>query len=68
MDIPLKKWVVALETPIGFAELIVPTFLGAEAAGRRAVVVAAQMRWGDLDEVDVLAVREATESDLREEL
>lgn len=53
---PVQTWTVVLDTPKGRAELDVPTSLGPDAAERRAVVAAAAMRWGDIDEIRVLDV------------
>lgn len=57
----LKRWLVQISTPNGEAELEVPTFCGPEAAERRAIVAAASLGWGDLDEIRILNVSEATE-------
>lgn len=52
----VRTWTVVLDTPKGRAELDVPTALGPDAAERRAVVAAAALRWGDIDEIRVLDV------------
>jgi hypothetical protein len=62
-DLSLKTWTVSLDTELGEAALDVPTTLGPEAAGRRAVVAACQLGWGDIDKIKILEVSEATEDD-----
>jgi len=37
------------------AQLEVPSFLGPDAAGRRAVMTAAAMRWADLPDIKVMS-------------
>jgi hypothetical protein len=51
-------WTVTLATPNGPGALDVPTTLGPDAASRRAVMTAASVGWGDLDELHVLDVSE----------
>jgi hypothetical protein len=53
---------VLLTTPAGDAVLEVPTFLGAEAAGRRALWSAVALGWGEPDQVTVAAVTELVRS------
>lgn len=48
-----SRYLVNLITPTGVGQIEVPTFLGREAAGRRARIAAVQQGWGDLDEVTV---------------
>lgn len=57
----MKTYLVALDTPKGRAELEVPSSLGPEAAGRRAKWTGIQLRWGDVDEVEVVSVEEIPE-------
>jgi hypothetical protein len=56
--VTLKKWLVTLRTPNGDGEIVVPSTMGPEAAGRRAHMAASAIRWGDLDEIEVLSVVE----------
>jgi len=53
----LRRYAVTLHTPRGEAVIEVPTYLGPEAAGRRAWLAGVQQRWGDVDEVVVTTVR-----------
>jgi hypothetical protein len=53
---PVRTWTVTLDTPQGQAQLDVPTSLGPDAAERRAILAAASLRWGDIDEIRVLDV------------
>ena len=55
----LATWTVTLRTPHGIGQLDVPTTQGPEAAGRRAVIAACSLGWGDLDTVEVAAVSPA---------
>jgi hypothetical protein len=57
----VRQYLVTLSTPKGQAELEVPSTLGAEAAGRRAWMTGVQLRWGDVDEVQVVSVEDITE-------
>lgn len=56
MDNELVRWVVTLATPKGPAVLEVPSTLGPDAAGRRAVVIGCHQGWGDLDTITVTDV------------
>jgi hypothetical protein len=53
-------WSVRINTPSGEGIIDVPTYLGIDTAARRGIQAAAQMRWGDLDEIYVVEVTEAT--------
>lgn len=55
------KYLVTLITPNGVGQIEVPTFLGPDAAGRRAHMCAVAAGWGDLDEVKVASVTEIEE-------
>lgn len=52
----LETWTVTIDGPAGPGQIDVPTHLGSEAAGRRALFTAASVGWGDLDELRVTAV------------
>jgi hypothetical protein len=54
----VKRYLVTLATPLGDAEIEVPSALGPDAAGRRAWLTAVNQRWGDVDEITVTSVRE----------
>lgn len=54
----ITQYLVTLTTPLGTAELEVPSTLGPDAAGRRAFWTAASLGWGDLDEIIVDAIVE----------
>lgn len=54
-------YLVTIDTPLGRAELEVPTLLGPDAAARRAWLAAIQLRWGDLDEITVVSTELITE-------
>lgn len=51
----LVTYRVTLEVAGGQAVLDVPSFLGADAAGRRAFWTAASLGWGDLHEIRVVS-------------
>lgn len=48
-------YLVIIQTPKGVGEIEVPSFLGADAASRRAVFCAAAKGWGDLPDLKVLS-------------
>lgn len=54
----LIEYLVTLDTPNGRGEIEVPTFMGPDAAGRRAVVAAMGQGWGDFDSITVVSVDE----------
>ena len=54
-DVTLQWYAVELSTPGGTAVIDVCSTLGADAAGRRAVMFACHMGWGDLDTIHVLS-------------
>jgi hypothetical protein len=54
----IPVYVVTIGTPNGPGVLEVPSLLGAEAAGRRALMAAAAIGWGDLPELTVEHVDE----------
>lgn len=51
----IPRYLVTLDTPLGQAQLEVPSFLGPNTAKRRAHMTACAMGWGDLPEVTVLS-------------
>jgi hypothetical protein len=55
----VPTYTVTLKTPSGQIQLDVPTFQGAQAAGRRALFAAAQAGWGDLDTITVEGIANA---------
>jgi hypothetical protein len=59
----LRRYLVTLNTPHGQGEIEVPSFLGADAAGRRAAISACAIGWGDLDTVTVASVVDITEDE-----
>lgn len=53
MTTTVPVYVVTIGTPNGPGVLEVPSFLGPDAAGRRALIAAAAIGWGDLPELTV---------------
>ena len=58
MEQELIVWVVEINSPKGWGEIEVPSFMGAEVAGRRGRMAAVLAGWGDLPEIQVLSVRQ----------
>ena len=54
----LITYVVVLDTPKGQGSMDVPSMLGPDAAGRRAVVAACGQGWGDFDNITVASITE----------
>lgn len=52
----IPRYLVTLDTPMGQAQLEVPSFLGPNTAKRRAHMTACAIGWGDLPEVKVVSV------------
>lgn len=52
----VPTYLVELDTPLGKASIEVPSFLGLEAASRRAHLCAVAKGWGDLPSVKVSKV------------